>query len=233
MVRAPYKKNLITSNHINTSMICENCNNHHEGLYGSGRFCNAKCARGFSTKNNRKEISEKISKSLTKPTVMKPCPACGHFFTGRNRKKFCSINCSTKFYMNTPSAKLRLREQARINNFGGHTSKVKLYYETTNGDVIYLQSSYEVQVAEELDKNNVNWHRPPHLIWVDSEGISHRYYPDFYLIDYDVYIDTKNDYLIKKDQVKINSVKKQNNIDLEIIDKNNLTWKKIKNIISL
>lgn len=45
-------------------IACENCNKDHDGSYGSGRFCSIKCSRGFSTKNKRKEINEKISKSL-------------------------------------------------------------------------------------------------------------------------------------------------------------------------
>jgi 5-methylcytosine-specific restriction endonuclease McrA len=43
---------------------CENCDNDHDGNYGSGRFCSNKCARGFSTKNKRQEINEKVSKKL-------------------------------------------------------------------------------------------------------------------------------------------------------------------------
>jgi hypothetical protein len=35
---------------------CENCGEDHDGSYGSGRFCSIKCARGFSTKEKRKEI---------------------------------------------------------------------------------------------------------------------------------------------------------------------------------
>lgn len=31
-------------------MTCENCGKEHAGKYGSGRFCSAKCARGFSSK---------------------------------------------------------------------------------------------------------------------------------------------------------------------------------------
>jgi len=45
-------------------MKCENCKKDHDGSYGSGRFCSKKCARGFSTKRNRKEINKKVSKSL-------------------------------------------------------------------------------------------------------------------------------------------------------------------------
>lgn len=42
-------------------MKCENCNQEHVGDYGSGRFCSPKCARGFSTKEKREEINEKVS----------------------------------------------------------------------------------------------------------------------------------------------------------------------------
>lgn len=46
-------------------MFCEYCNLEHSGNYGSGRFCSKKCACGFSTKNNRKEIHRKVSETLT------------------------------------------------------------------------------------------------------------------------------------------------------------------------
>jgi len=45
-------------------MECENCKGSNEGTYGSGRFCSPKCARGFSSKEKRSEINEKVSKSL-------------------------------------------------------------------------------------------------------------------------------------------------------------------------
>lgn len=45
-------------------MNCESCKNEHNGSYGSGRFCNVKCARGFSTKDKRKEISTAVSKKM-------------------------------------------------------------------------------------------------------------------------------------------------------------------------
>lgn len=52
--------------------ICENCQGEHAGSYGSGRFCSSKCARGFSTKEKRKEINEKVSKTLTKEKKKEP-----------------------------------------------------------------------------------------------------------------------------------------------------------------
>ena len=47
------------------SSKCEYCNKSHDGSYGSGRFCSAKCARGFSTSVKRKEINQKVSRVLT------------------------------------------------------------------------------------------------------------------------------------------------------------------------
>ena len=46
-------------------MKCELCNKEHDGSYGSGRFCSEKCARSFSTKSQRKQINQKISKTMS------------------------------------------------------------------------------------------------------------------------------------------------------------------------
>lgn len=53
-------------------MKCEYCNNIHDGLYGSGRFCSAKCARGFATSKNRKQINAKVSATLKSKYIQKP-----------------------------------------------------------------------------------------------------------------------------------------------------------------
>lgn len=45
-------------------MNCESCDEKHDGSYGSGRFCKESCARSYSTKLKRNEISLKVSKTL-------------------------------------------------------------------------------------------------------------------------------------------------------------------------
>lgn len=45
-------------------MICEYCEREHEGSFGSGRFCDTKCARGFSTKKKRGQINKKVSSKM-------------------------------------------------------------------------------------------------------------------------------------------------------------------------
>ena len=60
-------------------MICESCKLDHDGSYGSGRFCKQKCARSFSTKENRLEINQKVSKTLSKKDGYY-CKKCGAYF---------------------------------------------------------------------------------------------------------------------------------------------------------
>lgn len=49
---------------MNKNILCEYCNLFHDGSYGSGRFCNSKCAHGFTTREKRQEINKKVSDKL-------------------------------------------------------------------------------------------------------------------------------------------------------------------------
>lgn len=82
---------------------------------------------------------------------------------------------------------------------------------------IILESSYEVRTAEILDSLCIDWIKVRHgYIWDDS-GKRRRYVPDFYLPKYNLFLDPKNDYLIKKDKRKINSAMELNNIKVVIL----------------
>lgn len=123
--------------------------------------------------------------------------------------------------------------RAKERNLGGWYSSKRIDY---NG--ISMQSSYEVAVAKSLDENQIKWERPNPFQY-EMDGKQHRYYPDFYLPDYNVYLDPKNDFLINnpnprygiKDSDKIRLVEEQNNVRILILDKNNLDWKNIYNLI--
>lgn len=52
------------------------CEKTHDGNYGSGRFCESKCARKFSTFNKRKLINKKVSEKLKRPSRNKYCKSC-------------------------------------------------------------------------------------------------------------------------------------------------------------
>lgn len=132
--------------------------------------------------------------------------------------------CGLKIRWLDPKEIKRASDLAKSRKFGGHTSKNKIYYKTKYGTTIYLQSSYEIALAKDLDANNIEWTRPSPVHWTNGDG-EHRYYADFYLPEHDVYVDTKNDYLIKKDADKIKRVVSQNNIKVFVLDKNELSWK--------
>ena len=64
-----------------------------------------------------------------------------------------------------------------------------------------FDSNWEVIVAKFLDKNNIKWIRPLNgfeYIWNNS---IHIYYPDFYLTDYNLYIEVKG-YIRDRDLFK-------------------------------
>lgn len=84
---------------------------------------------------------------------------------------------------------------------------------------VILESSYEVSVAKILDELGIEWIKVRQgYIW-DDNGKKRRYIPDFYLPKQNIFLDPKNDYLIKKDKRKIESAMKINNIRVVILSK--------------
>jgi hypothetical protein len=78
-------------------------------------------------------------------------------------------------------------------------------YKCKDNSTVMLDSSWEVALAKRLDKLNVSWIRPKTpMIWIDSKGQSRHYFPDFYLPEYDLYLDPKNPLAIKAQEEKVN-----------------------------
>ncbi len=222
------------------TFVCRKCNTKYtlnltEHQFKNNIFrkhCSMKCS---NSKIQTKKMNEKRSIKLkgreyperrTRYTITKKCKICKTIFyclNYQNYKTCRSKICLTK--LNSINAKKR--------EFGGLTSKRKVNYMTKSGKIVHLQSSYEEKIAVELDKYNIEWKRPKYLIWKDNKGKEHRYYPDFYLPNYDIYLDPKNDYLIKKDEEKIKRVKEQNNIKLYMLNSEQLNIKYIRNLIGV
>jgi hypothetical protein len=68
---------------------------------------------------------------------------------------------------------------------------------------ILLDSSWELELAKRLDELNIKWIRPDPIPWIDENGVARNYFPDFYLIDYDRYLDPKNKHAIKVQEKKL------------------------------
>ena len=118
--------------------------------------------------------------------------------------------------------RMKLSSLAKERGLGGyrpHPNRGTYYKE------IWFDSSWEVRVAKSLDENKIKWERPRNgFIWND-EG--NKYYPDFYLIDHDVYLDPKNAYLQKIDKQKIEAASIRNNIKVIVLNEEQLEWSTI------
>ena len=74
---------------------------------------------------------------------------------------------------------------------------------------IMLDSTWELELAKRLDNINVEWTRPDPIIWIDDEGNSHHYFPDFYLPEYNLFLDPKNPQAVRVQQKKLDILLQQ------------------------
>jgi hypothetical protein len=74
---------------------------------------------------------------------------------------------------------------------------------------VLMDSAWELMLAKRLDALGVRWERPEPLRWVDKSEIVHHYFPDFYLPDYDLYLDPKNAYAYADHEDKITCLNEQ------------------------
>lgn len=188
-------------------MLCENCSKVHDGSYGSGRFCSAKCARGFSSKINRTETNRKIGNALSgkkqininrskklphSKVFFHVCVTCMKPFTTMLRRTTCSIAC---------------RDAVRSRN--GTLKKRILFYNVFESKNVILQSLWEVDIATWLTELELEWVRPTKpFIWFDATQAKKRtYLPDFFLPKFNLYLDVKNDFKQEQDKDKLRQLK--------------------------
>ena len=218
---------------------CEKCGIEFNAfsIHGEKKCCSTKCARsrGPRTEDFKIAVSNKLSGRKISPDVLerryefyksiatpsKICISC-NVNTARKYRKTCSDECYRRLI------KLNSRNHP---NCGGqkHTNRSKMF--NIDNIEFTMESSYEVIVAESLNNHNVLWIRPGYLLYRDSEDLIRRYYPDFYLPEYDLFLDPKNDYLIKTDIDKINTVANQNSIRIFILGKDFLKYETFRNMV--
>lgn len=100
----------------------------------------------------------------------------------------------------------------------------KEYVNNIAGKEFLLRSSFEVKVADWLNKREILWEQIGAMKY-NLEGKSRNYYPDFFLPEQQVIIETKNDYLMSLQEEKMNAVKMSSQYPIFI-----LTNKDIENL---
>lgn len=124
-----------------------------------------------------------------------------------------------------------VRKNIDYKNNGGYRSGAgrgkKYVVKDSFGKTTHLQSSFEFRCAKILDSLNIKWERPKFLCYGDK-----KYFPDFFLVDYDLYLDPKNSYLAKLDQQKIDRVMKENAVNVRILLDHQLNEEYIRCLIA-
>jgi hypothetical protein len=188
---------------------CAECSSSLDFYKRSYRFCSKSCAASFNNRHKEppsEQTKQKIglsNKGKKKPgqrterqsyceLVMLKCKVCEKDFyrRGYTSQLTCSKTCRTK-------ASIGMR------TYQNGSRKPVWFFNPYEDKEVLLESSWEIAVAEALISANIPWTRPEPLPWKDSMGVSHLYFPDFYIPEDDVYLDPKNPYCMSRDKEKI------------------------------
>jgi Asp-tRNA(Asn)/Glu-tRNA(Gln) amidotransferase C subunit len=203
------KSSKLREKYLSNPNMCAHCNDILAFNQKNNKFCSSSCAasynniqrkpRSIESRNKTRESTKKFltdnpesrKNRVTAPkrckVLLLTCKCCSKNFYVRYKDKWRSC-CSP--------------ECARTNS----TYRKIIHKYEHKGKILFLESSWEVDIAVWLDENNIDWDRPNHIKWVDSTSKVRKYFPDFYLPEYDVYLDPKNPYIISKDREKIEAV---------------------------
>lgn len=207
--------------------LCKCCNSPLDYSKRKNAFCSKSCAATYNNTGRvrTEESKQKTGKSLVlaysllpkekkeqrrtnqvnryrskHPDVEFTCPICsGKFmipYKQRHRKTCGADDC-------------KIQASVGIRTYQNGSRKPVWFYNPYENKEVLLDSSWEVKTAELLTAKDIKWTRPPFIKWQDKHGKTRRYFPDFYLPDYDVYLDPKNPYCLTLDEEKITAISKQ------------------------
>jgi len=92
-------------------------------------------------------------------------------------------------------------------------------YQYKNGTEVLMDSTWEVAMAERLDHLKIAWERREDmkLPYLSKSGRKRNYIPDFYLPEYDIYIEVKG-YWTDAARYKMNAVQDANPVKIVILE---------------
>ena len=107
---------------------------------------------------------------------------------------------------------------ARKKKKSGLWSKQSVYVKSDGTEVV-MDSSWEHICATKLDEAGIKWHRSPDMIleYRTVRNRKRKYIPDFYLPDYDLYIEVKG-YWTDAAKHKMADVQQRNDVNILIVE---------------
>jgi hypothetical protein len=183
--------------------ICPKCSAEHEK---PGIFCSRKCSnsRTFSEESRKKKslankgrtswrkgLKGKIGGKVRLPRITVECLHCQTEFTVRvnENRKYCSNDCWKK-----------CSGGFRSNSTRKHRSLYQGFW---------MDSGAEEQFARLLDSHNIVWSKNTTVFfpYTDYEGKTRKYYPDFFLPEYGMWVEIKGKFYAKDtDTLKVQAV---------------------------
>ena len=104
------------------------------------------------------------------------------------------------------------------------TPKKKLWskqsmYTAADGREVEMDSSWETALATLLDELEIKWDRGDHLVFEyrTPRNRKRKYIPDFYLPDYDIYVEVKG-YWTDAAKLKVQDVQERHGIRLLVLE---------------
>lgn len=201
--------------------ICKHCKNEFNNYTCSQkanhtRWCLENPKRSTYGKNvsqlNTKEAIEKRSKKIKQAHLEGK-------YTEAYSKTIETKKNAGKF-THTEETKKLLSEKALASKHRRLIRSIREYIKT-DGSIVMLDSSWEEALAKRLDELNIKWIRPENPIsYVALDGKTRNYFPDFYLADYNLYLDPKNPAAMnaQKDKIDILLNMMDNLVIIETLD---------------
>jgi len=228
--------------------FCENCLDIIPFSKKNGRFCSRSCA-AIVTNKTKKPItySKKVLHctlcsieflgDYRTPIKFAKCKECQRKDKNSKARKWrktlsfkhqiiCKVCGKSvlvpKTWVTCGSKDCKIEASVGCRAYPNYRKKLCWFFNPFQNKKILLESSWELELANFLTINNIEWIRPKFIKWVDLEGSTRRYFPDFYLPKYDLYLDPKNPYAMKmgNSEEKMLAISKKVNIvygDLEAL----------------
>lgn len=186
---------------------CVHCNIEMTTIPPKSRGCHVKwCSKnpkrgsgvidktGSANQLNTKEAIEKRRVSISK------AHADGKYIKSNLSKK------GVPGKKHTEETKNKISERAKASN---HQRVCKRSHEFIDklGRKFTFDSTWEDALANRLDEISIKWDRPEPIEYTSKDGKMKKYFPDFYLPDYDLYLDPKNSFCEKQQKEKLEIVK--------------------------
>ncbi len=92
-------------------------------------------------------------------------------------------------------------------------------YTTVDGFEVQMDSTWEVALAKKLDELEIKWHRDENMIleYRTVRGRKRKYIPDFYLPDYNLYVEVKG-YWTDAARHKMKDVVERNQVEMLFLE---------------